>query len=83
MTRTEMLRSREAWRICLICGKRFWSESPGHRTCKKCKRTAAYKDSFNAGAYDDAPEADELDELEVDVAELQALEKETELCDGQ
>jgi hypothetical protein len=35
--------SNKKMRVCMMCRKKFMSESTGHRFCDKCKTTSEYK----------------------------------------
>ena len=34
--------STAAWRTCLKCGRKFWSEGPGNRICPKCAKSRSF-----------------------------------------
>ena len=40
--------SKQKERVCMMCRKKFMSESAGHRFCDKCKTTSEYKSGYSA-----------------------------------
>ena len=39
--------SKQKERVCMMCRKKFPSESAGHRFCEECKKTSDYKRGYS------------------------------------